>query len=257
MNSKLLKLNILLILLVFVSFVGCSDAEESKRVPWAPVSNDMTLQDYYLEDEKTAKKWHFRIPIAYLDSDGLSKKLKKEYVFIQTGLPDLKPRKAIFKFSAKVGTEEHEAQEEIFRSGIYITLHPERLTDAYKRNVYKRFNSDAYILKDSGLEGYELYNQKPRCGPKTLKDGTKKEVCIDDGKDYFIPTDINKFKWPHYSCVRTENNKYGGCSVVISYGGMRVVYNIRRSELIDWKKYDEAVRSLLNQFYVNDTHRNK
>ena len=122
MNSKLLKLNILLILLVFVSFVGCSDAEENKREPWAPYTDDMTPKDYYLKDERSGKTWHFRIPKSYLPSKQIQIKYQDKKAELHTGLPELEPRKSIFRIHSKLGTVEHEKELEKVKNGLFILL---------------------------------------------------------------------------------------------------------------------------------------
>ena len=108
-------------LIILLLLVSCW-SEELATEPWAPITNDMTPQDFYLKNKINGRTWHFRIPKAYLPSESMQARLGGGITHIRTGLPDLKPRKYNFYSKTKKGTVEYEQEQQVWRNGLYIPI---------------------------------------------------------------------------------------------------------------------------------------
>ena len=248
MNSKLLKLNILLILLVLVSFVGCSDAEESKTEPWAPYTDDMTLKDYFLTDKRSGKTWHFRVPKAYFPSYFETQKLGTKRAKIHTGLPDLKPRKSLFKINAEPGTSKYNDELKMLQNGLFISIGGNQQTAFRINNVVNRMKNNGELIP-SKYEGLLQVVEKDQCKRTSQSDSYTSYKCEDRGRKIFITSDKSPKTWRSYSC-KTGNLRFG-CRVNSTFKGMRVTYIFRNTEIDRLEEFEQAMQTILKRFYVD------
>ena len=256
MNRKLLKLNIFLVFLVFVSFVGCSDAEESKKEPWAPYTNDMTPKDYYLLDKRTGKTWHFRIPKSYLTSEYKQKKLGDRIAHIHTGLPSLKPRKAVFVMHAKEGSPDYEKHIEAKKNGLFVSISGSIRTAKGISNTLRRM-SDKVEFVPSKYNGLTRVYPKEQCEAKENTNGEEQIHCKSEDKgkaiysESYFSSDLDPASWRQYNCD-FKKNAFGGCSTQTVFRGMLVTYIFRSTEFERREEFEQAVQTLLERFYVDD-----
>ena len=200
-----------------------------------------TSVDLTLIDERRIGKPSitYRIPQGYLTS----KKLKKggvvsNQVVIQTGLPDMKPRKAKTKIKGEPGSQEYVDSLKRFNDGIYIYLKRQKSIPEFGKNVRRMYESQ-YVEEASKFSDFVLYSDV-RCGD---------DYCV--GFDYFLTKKSYEGAWVLFRCM--PDSPLVGCSATTVYRGWRIQYSIRRSQLDRWKEFDIAVRELLDSFYLKES----
>ena len=78
---------------------------------------------------------------------------------------------------------------------------------------------------------------------------TVKDLCVDDGKEYFISETITDEPWVELTCSRLEQRS-GGCYANTNFNDMSISYQFRKKNLKNWQEYDQAVKILLERFFV-------
>ena len=252
MHKKIWIKNLLCMLLTVVFFfvTACSDAQESKREPWAPYTDDMTPKDYYLEDEVSGKTWHFRIPEAYLPSEEVQKKLGDQHAEIHTGLPDLKPRKSVFLPRAKQGASGYEKEEQVRRNGLYISISGNFRSSVFIKNYLESIANKTELLP-SKYDGFVQVFSKDKCRVEIQASGIEKKVCEPGRRLVYITKDTDPDTWRSYSCRRADSG--GGCKSQTTFREMVVTYIFRSSELDRLEEFEQAVQTILERFYVDDS----
>lgn len=217
-------------------------------VPSSAESDDNKELDYQLRtsvdltliDERRIGKPSitYRIPQGYLTS----KKLKKggvvsNRITIQTGLPDMQPRKAKTKIVGEPGSDEYIDSLNKFNNGIFISLDRTKSIPEFGENVRRRYQKQ-YREEASKFSDFVLYS-RVRCG----------DYCV--GFDYFLTKKIYEGAWVLFRCM--PDSPLVGCRATTEFRGWRIEYSIRRSQLDRWKEFDIAVRKLLDSFYLKES----
>ena len=239
----------LVFVLVLIVTTGCSNAEESDKKPWAPYTDDMTPKDYYLEDEVSGKTWHFRIPKAYLPSEMVQGKLGKRRAEIHAGLPDLEPRKVVFEIGYEQGTNEYAKAVEKLKNGLFITIGGNEQTAFRINNVVNRMKKKGALIPSKYERLLEVV-EKDQCEKINQLGHHASYKCEDRGVKIFITSDKNPATWRSYSC-KTSKPRFG-CRVNSTFRGMRVTYIFRNTELDRLDKFERAVQTILERFYVDN-----
>ena len=228
------RLAFLFFLFVMVVLSACSkgEPEGAKNDPNAPVSLTLT-------DEISGETITFKIPPDYLTYEKQKRgELVRGRIWIETGLPDMKPRKAKTPFSGEVGSKEYEKSLREFNNGIFIDIDSSILFHEFFLNVRKRYATE-FVSKVSNYEDLVEF-QDLFC---------VEQSCVSRGFEYFLTSDKYSGKAVRFRCItRLENS---GCSATTTYRGWSIEYTLRRSELHRWKVFDASVRDLLDTFYVS------
>ena len=233
---------------IILVLAACGDVSETKP-PWAPITNDMTPKDYYLKDKQSGKTWYFRIPKAYLPSDEVQKKLEDQHIEIHTGLPDLKPRKSIFSPSAKQGTSAYEKEEQMRKNGLYISMSGNFRSSVFIKNYLESIKNKTELLP-SKYDGFVQVFSKDKCRVETQTSGVETKVCEPGTRLVYITKDTDPSIWRSYSCRRGDSG--GGCKSQTTFREMVVSYIFRSSEVDRLEEFEQAVQTLLKDFYVED-----
>ena len=228
------RLPFLFLLLFTVLVLACSKGEsaKSKSDPNAPVSLTLT-------DEVSGETITFKIPPDYLTYEKQKHgKLVREKIWVETGLPDMSPRKAKNNVVGQPGSEEYKKSIEEFNNGIFLDISSDRPVESSIDNARKMYRQ-IYLESDSPYPGLIKYQDLLCRGGE----------CVSRGFEHYLTTAEYDERWARLRCV-TEI-EMAGCSTDIVYKGWRATYTFRKSELYRWQEFDFAVRAFLERFYFS------
>ena len=225
---------------------------------------------FELVDERTNATLVLDIPAGYLSRDVRKASGRVERVVIETGLPDMKPRRALLHPRSAPDAPGYADEMAIWRNGAYVILRDREVSSAFPTNSYEYARKRLRRLPgdQAGLEGFRDYvcmgRQQILADPtrsaklrEQARQNTEDPICWPFGHEiFFAPPGVPLDKWVRMYCNPVEDGPAGGCIADAIYRGKGLKYIFRRTELGRWQEFDRAVRALLDRFVVSDTRRN-
>jgi hypothetical protein len=212
-----------------------------------PVDISMAVMNRATNEPK--REWLFKVPKAYLRNKKTWNGGRFSALLVEMALPDLRPQKYSFTIFAKdKGTPRYNKLMKKRNQGISIKLSAREVGKDYRNNVQNRYNK-RYVRQPENQYGLARYLLKSVCEEDVKPDDTVKDKCVDDGKEYFISETVNKEPWVQIKCSRPEQIS-GGCYARSIFNNMSISYQFRKKNLKNWQEYDQAVKTLLESFFV-------
>ena len=106
-------------------------------------------------------------------------------------------------------------------------------------------------LIPSQYEGLLQVVEKDQCDIEVQKDNVKNYLCEQKSKSIYITESNNPEEWKSYSCKNDAN--LGGCLSETTFRRMALNYVFRTTEMYRYYEFEQAVQTLLERFYVDDS----
>lgn len=244
-------IRVYVLLLIYLMANGCGAASQ-KELPWAPYNNSMVLEKFVMKPTANAEEVHLYIPKAYLSRITNPYGSRKELLSIETGLPDLEPRKAEFSIPLNLSEDMESVYQEKWKNGITIDISNMILQDIFWANLEARLKREFQLKSDDayGLVFYLQTKQGDDCFSKSTPTQELAGKCFPRVKEHYLNKVTDVENSVYINCER-EELKYTRCLAEVNIAGLKVIYSFRRTELYRWKEFDSGVRRLINSFINN------
>lgn len=232
-----------------ISLLGAES--EGPTAKLRPKTSDMTPVSLQLVGQSKREPLKLQVPKAYLSNIQDWKGGEQSAVSIETGLPDLAPRRAVFRIGQQSSEEELASQMRALNNGLRISLYGGVAAPGTKERIYLS-SINEYVKLDKKLHGLEQFRRQ-HCTENddagTQKSSSSRE-CRYVGKILLFTVNDDDETWIRLRCGLVELWPVDGCTATTLYRGRLVNYIFRASELGRWREFDRAVRTLLDGFVV-------